>query len=67
MTSNQGVSLVRPFVLAHLAEVERGEGKRRRAADDSQIAARSSAMVSVLIIPNARRAWGYSPVSDGGR
>jgi hypothetical protein len=67
-SENDDAPLVRPFVLAHLAEVERGEGRRRALPDDSQIVtgAAASSTVTVVLLPNARHAWGYSPVPGGG-
>jgi hypothetical protein len=60
--------LVRPFILAHLAEVERAKGKRRRSAIGSQIIREvPRAVVTVALVPNGRGVWGFSPASGGGR
>jgi len=61
------VPLVRPFVLAHLAEVERGEDQQRPLPDGSQIVTGvSSSTVTVVLVPNAHHAWGFSPNPAGG-
>jgi hypothetical protein len=67
-SKGDGPALVRPFVLAHFAEVERGEDRRRPLPDGSQIVtgAAAASTVTVVLLPNARRAWGYSPVPGGG-
>ena len=65
---DEPVPLVRPFVLAHLAEVERGRGKRRVSASGSRIVRdASTAVVTVVLVPNARGVWGFSPALGGRR
>lgn len=81
MISNAGVSLVRPFILAHLVEMPPGPGSRRlrsgefpdrSAIGPEQVVSRADRSAwrrrpaRIAVVVSSGKSWGFSPVGNGG-